>query len=114
LPGNAGGGVNTFAGFNVKTLALQIPITQLTKDGSRPTDVKDPSAVIGVWATASRKTTSVLRPGAGATTDGPWVQISRLGNPLVNEAVIPLAQKDTLNGTSPANVGQVRPSVVDP
>ena len=114
LPGNAGGGVNTFAGFNVKTLALQIPITQLTKDGSRPTDVKDPSAVIGVWATASRKTTSVLRPGAGAMTDGPWVQISRLGNPLVNEAVIPLAQKDTFNGPSPANDGQFLPSVVDP
>jgi hypothetical protein len=113
LPGNAGGGVNTFAGFNVKTIALQVPITQLTKDGSKPSAPTDPAAVIGVWATSSRQTTTVLRPGGGST-DGPWVQISRLGNPLVNEAVIPLAQKDNFNGTAPANDGQFLPYVLDP
>jgi hypothetical protein len=113
LPGNAGGGVNTFAGFNVKTIALQVPIAQLTKDGSKPTSPTDPAAVIGVWATASRQTTTVLRPGGGST-DGPWVQISRLGSPLVNEAVIPIGQKDIFNGTAPANDGQFLPYVLDP
>ena len=114
LPGNAGGGVNTFAGFNVNSIALQVPITMLTKDGSRPTDAKAASAVIGVWSTAHRRTTTVLRPGIGATFDGPFVQISRLGNPLVNEAVIPLGQKDLFNASLPQNDGQFLPSVVDP
>ncbi len=87
------------AGYNTHTIALQVPISRLTR-GSEP--------VIGVWATASRRTTRVLNgvagilDGRGAVTDsGDYVQISRLGMPLVNEAVIPLGLKDAFNNLKP-------------
>lgn len=100
LPGNAGGGVNYLNGKNVQSIVLQIPITQLTADGQPVTALNSPNAVIGSWTTASRQKTRVLGPGT-STSEGEWVQVSRLGNPLVNEAVIPLGVKDAFNTISP-------------
>jgi hypothetical protein len=93
----AANGVNELQGFNVHTIALQIPIEQLTSSGARPSGVMDPTATIGVWATASRQKSRVRDTGSAPQDMGPWVQVSRLGNPLVNEVLIPLWTKDLWN-----------------
>jgi hypothetical protein len=93
-------GVDGVAGYNVHTIAIQVPINQLTRDRQPKHDPKDPNAVIGVWATASRQGVPVLR-GARKSTNG-YVQVSRLGEPLINEVIIPLGRKDYWNATYPA------------
>lgn len=190
------GGVDGLSGFNVNTLALEVPIQALTRNHSIPTSTTDPNAVIGVWATASRQTTRVIRKSGPAsmtnavtedddapTTDakptvseseptvnrnvpisnvgvpiiiqsapasdedvprkkkavtksqqgrtinhhalaqdkatitlnaGPFRQVSRLGNPLVNELVIPLRLKDTFNASQPPDDAQFAKFVLDP
>ncbi len=87
--------VNSTLGKNVHSIALEVPIAQLTTAG-------DP--VIGVWSTASRKKVRVFNKNSGADPidRGRWVQVSRLGNPLVNEVVIPIGLKDTFNTLRPS------------
>ena len=95
-------GVNSTAGVNVHSIALQVPITDLTADGTAPSSVTDPHAVIGVWTTASRQKARIYEGGGGQDVhSGPWTQVSRLGNPLVNEVLIPLGTKDYWNGQPP-------------
>lgn len=94
------GGIDSLAGFNVNTIAVEVPITALTRTGAMPTNSAANDAVIGVWATASRQATRVLGPGT-QTNSGNFVQVSRLGNPLVNEVVIPLNLKDAFNAIRP-------------
>src|SRR6185437_8893129 len=89
-------GVNDSHGFGVHSIALKIPISQLTKDGSVPTDVMSQKAVIGVWAAAKRRRAVVREPGF-AFEAGPWVQVSRLGNPLFNEVIVAMGDKDRWN-----------------
>jgi hypothetical protein len=62
LPGDMGGGVNDFAGFNVHSIAIQMPRSQLTHDGSAGADPADTSSIIGVWTTASRQATDRSKP----------------------------------------------------
>src|SRR6185295_8500064 len=90
------------AGFNVSSLAIQVPKSALARGGQTPTSASDPNAIIGVWSTASRFATRTLTPGA-QTHSGALVQVSRLGNPLVNEAVIDLARKDAFNAIEPTS-----------
>jgi hypothetical protein len=98
--GNQGGGVDNVNGFNVLSIALQVPNTRLTRTGAAPTGTSDTNAIIGVWTTSSRQSTRVLSAGA-QTHSGSFVQISRLGQPLVNEVVIPLSTKDAFNNLRP-------------
>jgi hypothetical protein len=95
-------GVDGLKGFNTHSIVMQVPITDLTRDHQMPTGPGDPRAVLGVWATASRQAVRVLRHDGSVNNSGPWVQISRLGNPLINEVVIPLGQKDYWNATYPS------------
>ena len=92
---------------NVHVIALQIPIETLQKDGKPVADAKnilDADYVIGVWASASRQQiTTLSKTGAKPTTSGDWVQVSRLGMPLTNEAVIPIGDKDKWNALTPYN-----------
>ena len=113
LPGNMGGGVNDFAGYNVHSLVLQVPKSQLTRDGSAGSDPANANSIIGVWTTASRQATTVLN-GTTSTGSGDWVQIARLGNPLVNEVVVPLGAKDLWNYSQPADDKQFLAGVTDP
>jgi hypothetical protein len=83
--------VDSVSGYNVHSLVLEMPISRL-KAGSEP--------VLGVWSGTSRPSRKVLSPG-GQTYSGSQVQVSRLGMPLVNEVVIPLALKDAFNGLKP-------------
>jgi len=100
LKGSAVAGINTLAGLNVHSIAIQVPIRDLTRDGSRPTVYTAPASTIGIWTTASRQKTLIY--GKDATHAGPWTQISRLGNPLVNEVIIPMGVKDYWNTQAPA------------
>jgi hypothetical protein len=101
IPLPAAPGVNAPAILNIHSIALQIPITALTSDGKVPSGVTDKTATIGVWTTASRQKASVSGPDG--TAAGPWTQVSRLGNPLVNEVIIPMADKDTWNSVAPSD-----------
>ncbi|MFN4254330.1 MAG: DUF4331 family protein [Saprospiraceae bacterium] len=87
---------------NVSAICLQIPIATLLKTGVpvKPANILDPNHVIGVWASASRQKIRTLTPG-GETFSGDWVQVSRLGMPLTNEAVIPVGSKDYWNSLTP-------------
>ena len=102
-PENAENARDAVAGFNVHTLALQIPISELQKDGmTAPDNILDPNFVIGVWASASRQQISTLSTdGTAPTPSGDFVQVSRLGMPLTNEVIIPIGDKDRWNYTSP-------------
>ena len=113
LPGNTGGGLDSLKGFNVHSIAIQVPIKRLTSDGSQPAAPTAANAVIGVWSTTSRQATRVLSPGK-TQSSGDYVQVSRLGNPLVNEVVAPMGAKDLFNSSQPANDAQFLPAVVDP
>jgi hypothetical protein len=100
LKGSAVAGINTLAGLNVHSIAIQVPIKDLTRRGNRPSSVTSSEAVIGVWTTAARQKT--LIHGYGENTNaGPWVQVSRLGNPLINEVIIPMGVKDYWNTQGP-------------
>jgi hypothetical protein len=98
-------GVNGTNKLNVHSIAIQLPKSMLTRDGSTPTNVNDPRSTIGVYASASRQTARVLVPsGRGQVVEsGPFVQVSRLGSPLFNEVMIPLGRKDFWNTQSPNN-----------
>lgn len=93
------------AGFNCHTIALKIPISTLQKDGksvSQAANILDGEFVIGVWASASRpKITTLRTDGMKPDVSGEWVQISRIGMPLTNEAVIPVGDKDRWNASTP-------------
>jgi hypothetical protein len=112
---SAAPGVNSTAQVNVHSIAIQVPITELTRDGWHGTNVQDPRAVIGVWTTASRRKATVREVSAGHDTDyGPFVQVSRLGNPLFNEVLVPMAHKDRWNAETPRDDKQFAPYVANP
>ena len=90
--------------LNVSTIALQIPISILQKDGKSVAHAKnilDPDYVIGVWASASRQRIRVLHENGKESNFGDWVQVSRLGMPLTNEVVVPIGYKDLWNSLTP-------------
>jgi hypothetical protein len=91
--GNMGGGKDFLSGYNVHTIALQVPIAQ----------VDTANHVIGVWSSTDRQNVTVN----GVLHRG-WTQVSRLGNPLINEVVIPTGLKDYWNRTKPANDAQFK------
>lgn len=99
--GDAQDGVS---GFNTHSIAIEIPTTKLTVDGNAPGNTASLDTTLGIWASASRKKFTVRRNRnrRPAASFGPWVQVSRLGLPLINEAVIGLQDKDGFNGSHPA------------
>jgi hypothetical protein len=93
-------GVNSTADVNVHSLVLQVPIGQLTRGAA--SGPGDPAAVIGVWTTASRQRVRMDSPDRdGRVHAGPWSQASRLGNPLVNELIIGIGDKNRWNHEPP-------------
>jgi hypothetical protein len=102
IPSAASAGVNALRNMSVHTIALQVPISQLTANGAMPTNPNNPRSVLGVWTSAHRQRGTVRDDVDGEQRTGPLVQVSRLGNPLINEVVIPMARKDAWNRRSPA------------
>jgi hypothetical protein len=104
IPLAATGGVDGTANYNVHSLAIQVPILQL---------VHGPNPVIGVYTSTSRPKIRLL--GEGTTKAmGPLVQVSRLGEPLVNEVLIPLGKKDFWNSSDPSDDKQFLKNYTDP
>lgn len=110
--GNAGassGGANPIGGYNVTTIALEVPIACLATATQ---------SVIGAWTTASVRQARVINPTGSyakpTKEGGAWAQVSRLGMPLVNELVIGLKDKDTFNSSSPSGDAQFAQYVTNP
>ncbi|HEY7290048.1 MAG TPA: DUF4331 domain-containing protein [Vicinamibacterales bacterium] len=97
LPLPAGPGHDGVARYNTHTIAIQVPIRDLVT-GQNPT--------IGIYASASRRQFRTLRRDGTQDDDGQFVQVSRLGEPLINEVVIPLGRKDGWNRSSPEDDSQ--------
>nr|MBA3456375.1 DUF4331 domain-containing protein [Deltaproteobacteria bacterium] len=108
-------GAPTTDGVNVMSLVLEVPITELAKDGIRPTTTTDKTSVLGINASASRPQVRILRKFRDADDVGQFIQVSRLGWPLVNEVIIPLKDKDTYNRSKPHNdVSNFGAYILDP
>jgi hypothetical protein len=95
--GNKGGGVDDLAGYAVHSTVLQLPESQVTRDGESVSGAKARNAVVGVWSTTERQNLNV----ASGEGSGEYKQVSRLGNPLVNEVIVPRGAKDKFNRTTP-------------
>ena len=93
--------------YNTHTIAIQVPKTDLLRAPAS-------DGTIGVYASASRRELTVLRKNGTADSRGDWVQVSRLGNPLINEVVIPIGQKDRWNASSPRQDAQFLNRYTDP
>ncbi|HUK33784.1 MAG TPA: DUF4331 domain-containing protein [Vicinamibacterales bacterium] len=113
-------GVDGLRGVNTHTVALQVPKRLLTHDGSLATDANNTNSIIGVYSTTLRRHLRLDddrddhhgRDGDDDRHD--WVQVSRLGMPLVNEVIIPLARKDRFNASDPKNDAQFASFVTSP
>jgi hypothetical protein len=102
IPMAAAPGINATKAANVHTIALQVPKSDLTRNGSTPTDPMDAKSVVGVWTAAKRQKVKVRDDdGQNHLATGPFVQVSRLGNPLFNEVLVPMPMKDYWNTQAP-------------
>jgi len=100
---------NALAGFNVNTIVLEVPITMLTSDGQMHL-ATDKQAVIGTYATTSRQKITVL----GGADRGGWGQVQRMGNPLINEAIIGTGAKDRFSMDDPIHDVQFANFLLNP
>ena len=95
--GNMGGGKDFFAGYGVHTFGVQVPIA----------DLQAKNGIVGVWASVDRRKVTT-RTVAATRNSGAWIQVNRLGNPLVNEVIIPTGLKDQWNTLQPWQEGRFR------
>jgi hypothetical protein len=102
-------GHDTLAGYNVNTIVFQVPKSDLAL---RHNTARNP--VIGMWTTTSRRRTDVVTSTGRELHSGSYVQVSRLGMPLVNEVVVPLRDKDRFNATRPTGDAHFLPYVTNP
>ena len=102
------------AGYNTHAIAIEIPTNKLTKTGADPGNVPGNDTLIGVWGSASRRQIDIRLNNGQKFSYGPWVQVSRLGLPLVNEAVIGLQDKDRWNAYRPAQESVFFPYFLNP
>jgi hypothetical protein len=108
-------GVNGTNNLNVHSIAIQLPKKLLTRDGSNATDATSGVSVIGVWTSASRQQATVRGASTYMSSNtGPWVQVSRLGNPLFNEVIVPMARKDEWNAIPPSQDSKFAQYVLQP
>ncbi len=96
-------GRNSTKGKNIHSIAIQVPKTDLISNGQRPIEAKDPTSTVGVWAIARRQKARLFEDDGRVVGAGPFVQVSRLANPLVNEVLIPIGRKDFFNAQPPVN-----------
>ncbi|MGA8026017.1 MAG: DUF4331 domain-containing protein [Bryobacteraceae bacterium] len=101
------------SGFNVNTIAFQVPITMLTSTGTKLA-ASNPAATIGVWGTTSRPRITVRRAPDPASYSGSWSQVQRMGNPLINELIIGTGDKDFWSMSEPANDSQFAHYALNP
>lgn len=97
-------GVNRFSGANVSSIAIEVPIARITQDGKPAEQTSAP--VIGMYASTARQKNKHLSDDGTAVLAGPWMQVSRLANPLVNELIIDTPSKDIWNAREPEDEAQ--------
>jgi hypothetical protein len=97
----ASGGINATKAKNIHTIAIQVPKSHLTMGNKNPTDPTSVKSTIGVWASAKRQQSRVYDTDGSVHHNGPWVQVSRQGHPLVNEVLIAIGDKDFWNSQRP-------------
>jgi hypothetical protein len=124
--GAQGGGRDDLAGYNVHSIVLQVPEKQVTRDGRQVAGAKAANAVVGVWSSTERPRVQVSSPVAeearaarhvhrrSRAAQDSEVQVSRLGNPLVNEVVNPMAEKDLWNALEPSQDSRFAKYVLHP
>jgi hypothetical protein len=98
--GQDGNGVDGFKGYNVLHYAIMIPVSEFpsfTYTGALQPESKG----IGVYASVSRPRVTLRSDTGSDTSKGPWIQVNRLANPLFNEVLVALADKDNYNRTKP-------------
>jgi hypothetical protein len=105
--GNQGQGKDDFSGMSTSAVVMQLPERLVTRDHRQVSSPSARNAVVGVWSTTERKRLGVVRRAHSRRVRARWVQVSRLGNPLVNEVVIPLGKKDQFNRTTPDRDAQL-------
>jgi uncharacterized protein DUF4331 len=97
-------GVNALDHINVHSIAIQVPTSDLRSTGHHKPHASHHRATIGVYTSASRRKVQIIKnSSAGDVEAGPFVQVSRLGNPLFNEVIVPMSLKDRWNKESPAD-----------
>ncbi|HKB06958.1 MAG TPA: DUF4331 domain-containing protein [Candidatus Polarisedimenticolia bacterium] len=109
-------GANSFSGFNINTIAIEVPVARLTRDGRPPVSS---TSTIGLYCTTSRQVVTLrsdtsrldrTRASSFAAAllkgQGGWKQVSRMGNPLVNELITPIGSKDLWNATEASDEAQ--------
>jgi hypothetical protein len=112
--GQDGGGVDGFQGFNTLSYALQIPVESLTP-GTYPDPIFGSSATgVGVYASVSRQRLTLRRTNGAPVNSGAWIQVNRMGNPLFNEVLVALQDKDKYNRTSPTDDAQFATYALNP
>jgi Domain of unknown function (DUF4331) len=97
-------GQDTLSGYNVNTIAIQVPFKDVALN-----EVATRNPNIGIWSTAERPRVRIT--GTTGTSSHGWVQVSRLGNPLVNEVVVPANLKDAFNALPPVKDASIAPVV---
>jgi hypothetical protein len=90
--GATGGGKDFFAGYAVHAISLQVPLSQLDNGSNH---------IVGIWSATDRPKVTVKLKGKKLRRTTKWVQVSRLGNPLINELLIPTQLKDKWNAVGP-------------
>jgi Domain of unknown function (DUF4331) len=97
---------DSLSGFNVNTIALQVPISMVVKSSASP--------VIGTWAATYRSAQEIRLAPNPLTTSGSLQQVNRMGNPLINELIIGLGSKDTFSMSQPSGDAQFAAFALDP
>ena len=107
-------GINSTLAKNIHSIAIQVPMSDLTSDKKTPTDPTKAASTIAVYASASRQRSRVYKTDGTMENSGAYVQVSRQGNPLINEVVIPLGKKDVFNAQPPSKDKQFAANVTKP
>jgi Domain of unknown function (DUF4331) len=101
------------SGYNVNTIAIEVPISMLTRTGTKVA-ASNPAATIGLWGTTSRPRITVRRAPLPEEDSGGWSQVQRMANPLINELIIGTGDKDFWSMSQPVNDSQFAHYALDP
>ncbi len=104
---------DTVSGYNVNTIAIEVPIALLTSTGTQVA-ATDPAATIGLWGTTSRPRITVRRAPLPTASSGEFSQVQRMGNPLINELLVGTGSKDFWSMSRPVDDAQFAASALDP
>ncbi|MFN0128513.1 MAG: DUF4331 domain-containing protein [Verrucomicrobiales bacterium] len=120
--GQDGGGIDGFKGYNVLSFAIQIPVSSLTPVAytaifgnlATPLPAFGSATGVGVYASVSRQRITLRTTEGAPVNSGPWIQVNRLGNPLFNEVLVALKDKDKYNRVSPTADAQFATYAANP